>query len=51
MNQDITLEDLDYLISFEDEDELTYNQDLSHTESYYRYVSFDKINKVVEFEV
>ena len=50
MNKDITLEDLDYLISFEDDTELTYNQNLEYTDSYYRYISFDKVNKVIEID-
>ena len=44
-------EELDYLQSSEDfEEELVYNQNLSHTDSYYRYISFDKVNKTIEFD-
>ena len=44
-------EKLDYFQSSEDdEEELVYNKNLEHTESYYRYISFDKTNKVVEVD-
>lgn len=44
-------EELDYFQSSEDfEEELVYNQNLLHTDSYYRYISFDKVNKTIEFD-
>ena len=50
MNAQKMFEKLDYFQSSEDEEEIVYNQNLEHTESYYRYISFDKINKVVEVD-
>lgn len=44
-------EKLDYYLSSEEnEEEIVYNQDLSHTSSFYRYISFNKKNKVIEMD-